>query len=240
MTTFLSAYLQHGDLLAEAGVALPEAPFYLDFSLLGTCDVLAISNSTFSFAASMLSDRGKSFFRPHIPTQKLIPFDPWNAEVLPVETEHSPEGDYTPSHAIAHFYEHIPLVPSELNAWSDWLLDLYNRSDRDSFDRDRSIAMLRQLRRYLAEFLVRWHDAMQIESFLEEIGNSMHDKLIRAELLREPLTPSERSFLTWLKNHVAEADLPRIEDQLALLLYVSPDCLPMPLHLLPLPDWLVE
>ena len=56
--------------------------FYLDFYLLSHCDVVAISNSSFSFAACMLNKISKFFFRPHLPSQKLIPFDPWNSDIL--------------------------------------------------------------------------------------------------------------------------------------------------------------
>ena len=66
----------------DLGVEMPEAPFYPDFYILSKCDVLAISNSTFSFAASMLNERCKFFFRPHLQKQKLIPYDPWNSEPL--------------------------------------------------------------------------------------------------------------------------------------------------------------
>lgn len=60
-------------------VELPQAEFYPDFYILSRADAVAISNSTFSFTASMLNERGKFFFRPHFPAQKLIPFDPWNS-----------------------------------------------------------------------------------------------------------------------------------------------------------------
>jgi glycosyltransferase involved in cell wall biosynthesis len=63
-------------------VELPEAPFYPDFYYLSRCDILAISNSSFSFAASLLNERCKSFVRPHLPGGKLIPFDPWNSEPI--------------------------------------------------------------------------------------------------------------------------------------------------------------
>ena len=68
--------------IKDLGVELPEAPFYPDFYVLSQCDVLAISNSTFSFAAAMLNERGKFFFRPHLLQEKLIAFDPWNSEPL--------------------------------------------------------------------------------------------------------------------------------------------------------------
>lgn len=66
----------------DLGVEISEAPFYPDFYILSQCDVLAISNSTFSFAASMLNERCKFFFRPHLYAEKLIPYDPWNSEPL--------------------------------------------------------------------------------------------------------------------------------------------------------------
>ncbi|MGD1700045.1 FkbM family methyltransferase [Dapis sp. BLCC M229] len=51
---------------------------YLNFFLLSKCDFVAISNTPFSFAACLLNETGKYFFRPHFRTAKLIPFEPWN------------------------------------------------------------------------------------------------------------------------------------------------------------------
>jgi hypothetical protein len=58
------------------------AGFYVDFYMLSRCDAVAISNSTFSHAACMLNETGTIFARPHLPSRKLVPFDPWNSEVL--------------------------------------------------------------------------------------------------------------------------------------------------------------
>ncbi|NES04776.1 MAG: FkbM family methyltransferase [Okeania sp. SIO2F4] len=52
---------------------------YLNFFLLSKCDFVAISNTPFAFAACLLNETGKYFFRPHFPTAKLIPFEPWNS-----------------------------------------------------------------------------------------------------------------------------------------------------------------
>ena len=49
---------------------------------MGKCDILAISNSSFSFAASMLNESAHLFLRPHLLYKKLIPFDPWDSEIL--------------------------------------------------------------------------------------------------------------------------------------------------------------
>ncbi len=72
----------HPITVKDLGVELPEAPFYPDFYILSQCDVLAISNSTFSFAAAMLNERCKFFCRPNLLKQKMIAFDPWNSEPL--------------------------------------------------------------------------------------------------------------------------------------------------------------
>ncbi|MEF3302323.1 alpha-1,2-fucosyltransferase [Paenibacillus sp. GYB003] len=63
--------------------ALPEADFYPDFYLLSQCDLLAISNSTFSFSASMLNRNGGVFVRPDLQAGRLVPYDPWNSPVNP-------------------------------------------------------------------------------------------------------------------------------------------------------------
>ncbi|MDY7002605.1 MAG: FkbM family methyltransferase [Cyanobacteriota bacterium] len=68
--------------IKDLGVQLPEADFYPEFYVLTQCDILAISNSTFSFTAAMLNENCKFFFRPHLQAKKLIPFDPWNSEPL--------------------------------------------------------------------------------------------------------------------------------------------------------------
>ena len=69
-------------IVSDLDCEIPEADFYPDFYLLSKCDILAISNSSFSFAASMLNEQGKLFMRPHLPSKKLISFDPWSAETI--------------------------------------------------------------------------------------------------------------------------------------------------------------
>jgi hypothetical protein len=61
------------------GLHIPAATFYPDFYLLTQCDLLAISNSTFSFAAAMLNQRARVFQRPDLLAKQLVPFDPWNS-----------------------------------------------------------------------------------------------------------------------------------------------------------------
>jgi hypothetical protein len=67
---------------ADLGVNLKGAEFYPDFFALTRCDHLAISNSTFSFAAAMLNCKVRSFVRPDPILERLEPFDPWDSEIL--------------------------------------------------------------------------------------------------------------------------------------------------------------
>jgi hypothetical protein len=66
----------------DLGVVMPKAPYYPDFYMLSRCDVIATSNSSFSFAASMLNKNCREFYRPRLSLKKLIPYDPWNAHTI--------------------------------------------------------------------------------------------------------------------------------------------------------------
>ena len=56
--------------------------FWWDFYTLTQCDYLLISNSTFSYAASMLNETAKEFWRPRLSEEKLIPYDPWDSKIV--------------------------------------------------------------------------------------------------------------------------------------------------------------
>ena len=56
--------------------------FFADFHALCQADLMAISNSTFSFVASLLNRNARGFFRPDRSVQGLVPYDPWSAPVL--------------------------------------------------------------------------------------------------------------------------------------------------------------
>lgn len=60
---------------------------FTDFTLLTLADCILISNSSFSFAAAMLNQKAKLFFRPCIQTKKYLPFDPWDDYVLHVKNK---------------------------------------------------------------------------------------------------------------------------------------------------------
>jgi glycosyltransferase involved in cell wall biosynthesis/tetratricopeptide (TPR) repeat protein len=68
--------------ISDLRLHLGDLDFLLDFYALAFSDSLAISNSTFSFFAAMLNQRGQEFMRPAPSERNLIPFDPWNSQVL--------------------------------------------------------------------------------------------------------------------------------------------------------------
>ncbi|ABK43123.1 methyltransferase FkbM family [Magnetococcus marinus MC-1] len=63
-------------------IGLQGIPYFSDFYVMSQAHLLAISNSSFSFAASMLNQKSRLFMRPDPALEKLIPYDPWNADVL--------------------------------------------------------------------------------------------------------------------------------------------------------------
>lgn len=67
---------------SDLGVVLPGADFYLDHYLLSQADRLAISNSSFSFTAAMLNTGAQEFVRPDPDLRSLVPFEPWDAQIL--------------------------------------------------------------------------------------------------------------------------------------------------------------
>lgn len=70
-----------------------EHGFFTDFAALTMGDHLAISNSSFSFAASMLNQTAQTFMRPDLTQEKLIDYDPWNAPVLLRKVEAEDAGE---------------------------------------------------------------------------------------------------------------------------------------------------
>jgi hypothetical protein len=73
----------------DLNVKLPEKfqdldiEFYIDYFMLSNCDVIAISNSIFSFTACMMNESGKMFVRPSWNfSTRFQEFDPWNSEPL--------------------------------------------------------------------------------------------------------------------------------------------------------------
>jgi hypothetical protein len=61
---------------------IPGAEFLTDFHVLCEADLVAVSNSSFSFVATMLNRRARAFVRPDRARQALFPYDPWSSPVL--------------------------------------------------------------------------------------------------------------------------------------------------------------
>jgi Glycosyl transferase family 11 len=66
---------------ADLNVTVNGAEYYSDFYVLSQCDVLGISNSTFSFAAAMMNTTAKKFFRPDPVHKQMVAFNPWKSQV---------------------------------------------------------------------------------------------------------------------------------------------------------------
>lgn len=78
----LAAFKDYGPVTAGTlGAVLPGAEFYPDFHILTQATHLAISNSSFSFVAAMLNERGQEFVRPDPAAGGLVAFDPWDAPI---------------------------------------------------------------------------------------------------------------------------------------------------------------
>lgn len=58
------------------------AEFFTDFHVLCHADRVAISNSSFSFVATMLNRNADGFHRPDPTRRALVPYDPWASPVL--------------------------------------------------------------------------------------------------------------------------------------------------------------
>ena len=71
----------HPVTMTDLATPIPGAEFYLDFCALSHAHRLAIAHSTFSFTAAMLNEVATEFVRPCFPENRLVPFDPWNAEI---------------------------------------------------------------------------------------------------------------------------------------------------------------
>jgi hypothetical protein len=55
---------------------------YLDFYVMTKADKVLTANSSFSFMATMLNENHAEFLRPCAETERLVRYDPWDADVL--------------------------------------------------------------------------------------------------------------------------------------------------------------
>lgn len=66
----------------DLAVELEGAADYPDFYVLSQAEAVGISNSSFSFFATLLNTRGSVFMRPNQRLRRLVAYDPWNAAPL--------------------------------------------------------------------------------------------------------------------------------------------------------------
>ena len=64
------------------GLIITQADYLIDFYVLTQANILLISNSSFSFVASMLNKNLSQSLRPDLTQNGFIAYDPWNSEVL--------------------------------------------------------------------------------------------------------------------------------------------------------------
>ena len=90
--------------------ALSGAEFYPDFHVLTQATHLAISNSSFSFVAAMLNERGVEFVRPERDTARLVAFDPWNAPITLPQDPRLTEGEQLARQLLDAVPNHFPAL----------------------------------------------------------------------------------------------------------------------------------
>ena len=75
-----AAHAACGDALTDGALEM-----LCDWAALRAADVVAVSNSTFSFSAALLADAPRAApdvarsWRPHPAQRRLVPFEPWDA-----------------------------------------------------------------------------------------------------------------------------------------------------------------
>ena len=76
-------FVEYSPVKASDVVDLPyDLEFIFDFYMLSKADIVLISNSTFSFMATMLNQVGSKFYRPVQSEERMLEFDPWSSPVL--------------------------------------------------------------------------------------------------------------------------------------------------------------
>lgn len=89
LSSVLRDFAEYNPFTADSiGLEMPEdmkdlkAGFFPDWWCLTQCDVLAISNSTFSFSACMMNQRPHAkFYRAHF-SDRMVAIDPWESDAI--------------------------------------------------------------------------------------------------------------------------------------------------------------
>ncbi len=76
-------FIEYNPVRASDVVDWPsDLEFIFDFYMISKADVVLISNSTFSFMATMLNQIGSKFYRPVQSEERMLEYDPWSSPVL--------------------------------------------------------------------------------------------------------------------------------------------------------------
>lgn len=194
--------------------------YYPDFRVLSRADAVGVSNSTFSFAASMLNERASEFVRPVIQEQRLVPFDPWNAvPVLPGDGSPEPIASYEPLLAKLH--------------------DAY--TEHGANPTEATEARLRQIRQLTANIWLGSSTGNLPILYLGTMGD-VHRKLALSDVSSLPRDAADDAivadaFARFANGIEGEWSLQYL---LAAMLLCAPGELPLDHDLLKLPNWLVS
>jgi hypothetical protein len=195
----------------DINVTIPAFQDYVDYYVLTQADALAISNSSYSFSASMLNCVAGHLARPMFGNPRLVPFDPWNS---PVQlTDQVPGEDYFDTISAA-------------------LLDALVGGEVDS---------IRRTRRELANSWLTMVDEGLPVLFFGPLGRAQQAAIRAELFRTEPtsddvdqyVTPALTSLRAGLESTWA------IQYLLAVMLFVAPERLPFHHDLKLIPQWML-
>ena len=202
----------------DLDINLPEADFYPDFYLLSQCDIVAISNSSFSFAACMLNEKATLFVRPQLEAKKLIPFDPWNSK--PILEEQA-------------FF----ITPTE---YLEILGTCIHQYQQEKTYAD-ALANIRLLRQQVAKQCVNLSKEKLEINYVHKLGK-IYQMLANSGIKNEALIETESPFVSELIAEVAKGfTQPKaINYLLAAMLYCRAYQLPLSCEASAIPQWLLN
>jgi len=184
---------------------------YVDYYVLTQADALAISNSSYSFSASMLNCVATHFVRPVLGNPTLVPFDPWNGHVF--LTDQKVGEDY---------YDTVCAA----------MLDGLVRKDVVDIERTR--------RELAGNWLGMVDDGLPL-LFLGSLGKAqqaaIHAEIFRIEPssddVEQYITPTLPFLRAGLESEWA------IQSLLAMMLFIAPEDLPLRHDLKRIPQWML-
>ncbi|MGB3512534.1 MAG: FkbM family methyltransferase [Microcoleaceae cyanobacterium] len=186
---------------------------YLDFYLLSNCDFVAISNTAFAFAACLLNEGGKYFFRPHFPTAKLIPFQPWNSTPVFQDVEMSQVGESDLFEAtFQQMQSQLQETQAELENTQSQLQQTREEIENIQSQRDQILGELES-----TQFLVQQNQEKaktaesQLQQTREELKNTQSQ---RDEFLGELESTQSLVQQSQEKTKTAESQLQQIREEL--------------------------